>query len=259
MKKTHTPLVIGNWKMNPQSATLALRIASAVRKGVQRTSGVETVIVPPSLFVSEVVRASSSKAVGIGVQNVHYENLGARTGEISLLMVKGYGVSHVIIGHSERRAMGETDEDVNKKLQATLKAGLIPVVCVGEIKRDHGAQYFSFVEKQVRSALAGVTKAKLANVVVAYEPIWAIGTGNTATPEDAYEMKLFIQKILTDIYGRNYAMKVRILYGGSVNAKNAEALMHDGAVDGFLVGGASLKPEEFIEIIKTAKRIHEAS
>lgn len=258
MKKLLTPLVVANWKMNPQSASLANRIATDVRKGVLRTTGVEVVIAPPAIFIAELAKGNG-KTVMLGAQNVHFENLGARTGETSLLMVKSYGIGHVIIGHSERRAMGETNEEVNKKVLATLKAGLIPIVCVGEEKRDHGALYYGFIEKQVRAALAGVSKAKLSQIVIAYEPIWAIGTGNTATPGDAHEMKLFIQKVLTDMYGRNYAMKVRILYGGSVHAKNAEELMVEGVVDGFLVGGASLKADEFTQIVKVVKRVHEAA
>jgi triosephosphate isomerase len=164
-------------------------------------------------------------------------------------MLASIDVTHVIIGHSERRRAGENDESINQKMHATIKSGMTAIVCVGEWERDHAAHYLTFVEKQIRSAVGGISKAKLDRVVVAYEPVWAIGTGNTATPEDVHEMKLFIQKVLVDIYGRAAAQKVRILYGGSVNGNNAESLMRQGLVDGFLVGGASLSADEFKTII----------
>jgi triosephosphate isomerase len=167
-------------------------------------------------------------------------------------MLKDLGVTYVIIGHSERREMGETDEQVNKKLHSVLKEGLTPVVCIGEKKRDQWGRYLGQVESQIRKACAGISKAKLEQLVIAYEPIWAIGTGDTATSADVHEMKIFIQKVLTDIFGRGPAHKVRILYGGSVNAKNAAELMQEGMADGFLVGGASLRAEEFVGVIKEA-------
>jgi triosephosphate isomerase len=161
----------------------------------------------------------------------------------------------VIIGHSERRKAGETDGEVNTKLTAVIKAGLTGVVCVGELKRDHGAQYLGQIETQIREAVKGLSRAKLGSVVIAYEPVWAIGTGQNATPGDVHEMKLFIEKTLTDLYGRNYAQKVRILYGGSVNPKNAGEIMKDGMVDGFLVGGASLNAKDFATIVKVVNEV----
>ena len=170
-------------------------------------------------------------------------------------MLKSFDVRYVIVGHSERRKAGETDEAVNARVTAVIKAGLTAVLCVGEAKRDHGAQYLGDIEGQIRKACAGLSRAKLESLVVAYEPVWAIGTGHTATPEDVHEMKLFIQKTLTDLYGRNYAQKVRVLYGGSVNAKNAGELMRDGMVDGFLVGGASLNAKEFSGIVSAVRLV----
>lgn len=251
MKKTIQPLIVGNWKMNPQSVTMATRLATDLKKGLQRVRDVEVVLAPPAVFISEVRKVrNGSKVFALGAQDAHFEKLGAHTGETALSMLKSFDVGYVIIGHSERRAAGETDEAVNKKINATLKAGMIPVVCVGEKKRDQSAHYLTFIEKQLRSACAGVSKAKLGKLVIAYEPIWAIGTGNTATAGDAHEMKLFIQKVLSDIYGRNMAMKIRVLYGGSANAKNAKELMEEGTVDGLLVGGASLRTKEFVELVK---------
>jgi triosephosphate isomerase len=168
-------------------------------------------------------------------------------------MVKSVGVEYVIVGHSERRARGETDEDIYKDVQIITANKLTAVVCVGEKVRDTQGNYFSVVEAQVRAALRDLNPAALRYVVIAYEPVWAIGTGNTATAHDAHEMKLFIQKLLTDRFSRAAAATVRIIYGGSVNKKNAAELLSIGEVDGFLIGGASLRAAEFVHIINTAE------
>ncbi len=254
MKIGIPPLVIGNWKMNPQTKTLSVKLAERLKKDLLQVTGVEVVVAPPFVYLDSVSASkNSSKAFGMGAQDVHHAKLGAFTGEVSLSMLQSFGVTHVIIGHSERRRAGESDEAVNQKITAVLKAGLTGVVCVGEEKRDHGAHYLSFIEIQIRKALVKVPRAKLGQVVIAYEPIWAIGTGDTATVEDVHEMKLFIEKTLSDLYGRNFAQKVRILYGGSVNGKNAHELFTQGMVDGFLVGGASLHADEFTQIAKSVR------
>lgn len=254
MKTGIPPLVIGNWKMNPQSETLAEKLAKEMKKCFSRCAGVEVVVAPPFVYLETVHRIrNSSRTFLMGAQNVHHEKLGAHTGEVSLPMLQCFEVTHVILGHSERRAEGETDEAVNKKLLATIKAGLTGVVCVGESNRDHAGHYLTHIETQVRKALNKVSKAKLHAVVIAYEPIWAIGTGVTATPEDVHEIKLFIEKIISDLYGRNLAQKVRIIYGGSVTGKSAYSLYTEGTVDGFLVGGASLHADEFLHIIKSVQ------
>jgi triosephosphate isomerase len=254
MKIGHEALVIGNWKMNPQTDAMAKRLATDIKKTLAHAEGVEVVVAPPAIYIPivESVR-NSKKSFLVGAQNVHTETIGAFTGEISIPMLKSFDVRYVIVGHSERRKAGETDVDVNAKMTAIIKSGLTAVVCVGEAKRDHGAQYLGLIEMQIRDAVKGLSRAKLGNLVIAYEPVWAIGTGNTATPEDVHEMKLFIEKTLTDLYGRNYAQKVRILYGGSVNPKNAGEIMHDGKVDGFLVGGASLSAKDFGSIVTAVK------
>lgn len=256
MKLGHTPLVVGNWKMNPTTEGGAKRLASDMKKALARLDGVEVVVAPPTLFIPVVRDVERGKgSFRIGAQNVHHEKLGSYTGEVSLPMLESLGVSHVILGHSERRRDGESDTAIEQKLEAVVKAGKTAVICVGEVKRDHGAQYFTDIESQIRSGLSRIGRAKLGNVVVAYEPVWAIGTGETPTPVDVHEMKLFIEKTLADIYGRSYAHKVRILYGGSVNAKNAEELMEGGTVSGFLVGGASLHADEFGGIVKAVKKV----
>jgi triosephosphate isomerase (TIM) len=252
MKNGILPLVIGNWKMNPQSVTLAAKLATELTKTLHGVGDVDVVVAPPSPFLAAIVGVkNSTKTFALGAQDAHQAKIGPHTGAVSLPMLESFGVTHVILGHSERRAEGESDTVVNEKVRATLAAGLTAVVCVGEVKRDHVGHYLSYVENQVRRALTKVSRAKLERVVIAYEPIWAIGTGVNATPEDTHEMKLFIEKALSDLYGRNYAQKVRILYGGSVDRKNARELLAEGAVDGFLVGGASLHADEFRDIVKT--------
>jgi triosephosphate isomerase len=168
-------------------------------------------------------------------------------------MLKSVGVTSVIIGHSERRASGESDEEIYKDIQSVFKTGVTAIVCVGEKVRDEHGNYFGIVEAQLRSALRDVPKTKLSQLVIAYEPVWAIGTGKHASAEEVHEMKLFIQKIVTDQFGRIAIKKVRVLYGGSVKKGNALELLSIGAVNGFLIGGASLHPKEFAEIIHTAE------
>ena len=237
--------------MNPDTIGKAKKIFLEVRKHVSRKSLTTYVAVaPPAPYLSELERLSPSQRVKLVAQDMFYEKEGAYTGEISLAMLKSVGVEAVIIGHSERRALGDTHEEIRKNVAAALAAKLTAILCVGETKRDSQGNYFTFVEEQLRHALSGVPKAKLKQLVVAYEPVWAIGTGKNATPEDVQEMQLFITKVLVDIFGRTAANSVRIMYGGSVKAKNADELITVGNVDGFLVGGASLDPDEFISIIK---------
>jgi len=259
MKQGMHPLIMGNWKMNPQTPSLAQKLTKQLKRELTKTTDVDVVLVPPSIYIDLVSKVrNGSKAFLLGLQNVHDQKLGPFTGEIALTMGKDFDVSYIIVGHSERRAMGEKNEDINKKVIATLKEGLTPVLCIGESKRDSSAKYLSFVEEQIRECLAKVPKSKIGNVVIAYEPIWAIssgdGKGETATPADAYEMKLFIEKVLTDLYGRSYARKVRIIYGGSVNEKNATEMFEEGEVDGFLVGGASLKADRFSSIVQQVQK-----
>ncbi|MEZ4200185.1 MAG: triose-phosphate isomerase [Candidatus Paceibacterota bacterium] len=254
MAKRHQPLIIGNWKMNPATLGRAQRLFLDIRKGLgRRRSSVDVVVAPPFPFISEMERLSPSQRIELCAQDMFFENTGAYTGEVSLPMLKSVGVSYVIVGHSERRARGETDEDVYRDVQLMLEHNTTAVICVGEKERDKHGNYFSVVEAQLRAALRDVPDNKLNKIVIAYEPVWAIGTGNTATPEDAREMKLFIQKLLADRFNRSALNKVRILYGGSVKKNNAAALLEQGDVDGFLIGGASLKASEFTHIINSAE------
>jgi triosephosphate isomerase len=255
MKKGVRPLVIANWKMNPPSVAVARRLFTDTAKGLSKLDGVDVAVAPPTIFLSEVssLRKGNTK-IKLCAQDAYWEKTGAHTGETSIPMLKNLNVTHVIAGHSEKRAKGMTDDAVNKIAKAALKEGLTVVVCVGERKRDAHGDYLSFVERQILAALSGIPRTKLERVVIAYEPIWAIGTGDNATPADVHEMKLFIQRVLTELYGRNWASTMQILYGGSVNAKNVTKLMQEGKPDGFLVGGASLKPQEFITIVNSTEK-----
>jgi triosephosphate isomerase (TIM) len=251
MKFRLDPVVIGNWKMNPQTDVIAKRLATELKKSIGRHDGVEVVVAPPTVFLPVVHTVlAGGKVFVLGAQNVHAEKLGAFTGEISIPMLQSYDAKYIIIGHSERRKAGESEEEIHTKIASVIKSGLHAVLCVGEVSRDHAAQYFGDIERQIRTACAGLSRSKLSYLTIAYEPVWAIGTGTTATPSDVHEMRLFIEKTLSDLYGRNYAQKVRVLYGGSVNDKNATDLMKNGMVDGFLVGGASLSAKEFSGIVK---------
>lgn len=248
MKHAH-PLIIGNWKLNPGNALEAKALAQAVRKSAAKYAPATVVVAPPFVFIPEVAKALAGK-VGLGAQDMHYEERGAVTGEIGAGMLTSFGVTYVIIGHSERRALGETDVMVSKKVQAALKRKLVPVVCVGERTRDNQGQFYQFIADQLKALASGLKPIELTKVVIAYEPIWAIGTGATATAENVKEMQLFIVSTLTKLVDRKTAEKVRLIYGGSVKESNASELYKEGGMSGFLVGGASLTPVEFAAIIK---------
>lgn len=250
------PIIVANWKMNPQTEDEAVELLAALKRAVGKKGlGGQVVIAPPAIFLSRVRSAVEKMGAHLAVQAVSSEKMGAFTGEYSVSMVQSVGVTHVIAGHSERRARGETDESINLQVTRALKANLSVIVCVGEKERDVHGRYFGMVEEQVRRAFAGVPASKLASVMVAYEPVWAISTSSAhahpATPEDAHEMILFIRKVLTDLYGRTAAERARILYGGSVDQKNIAPLVARSGAQGYLVGGASLRPYEFAAIVET--------
>ena len=247
-------LIIGNWKLNPPTLADAKELFVGVRDGLKRkTLHNEVMVAPPFPFIADMARLSPSGKISIAAQTMSSDLSGAHTGEVALPMLKSIGVQAVIVGHSERRAAGETDEDVAAMIQVLAKGNVRPIVCVGEQDRDSHGQFYSFVEAQVKHVLAAMPKRKLGQLVIAYEPIWAIGTGTHATPADVCEMKLFIQKVIADQCGRAAIKKVRILYGGSVKPENAAALLTEGDVDGFLIGGASLKPKSFVSIVDAAE------
>ncbi len=249
------PLMAGNWKMNntyAEAVVLAQNISNNYFKDWSDT--VDVLICPPFIDLKPVysVFEFDKMPVQVGAQNVHWEEKGAFTGEISVPMLKELGCSCSIVGHSERRGyFGETNEDVNRKVKALIAAGLYAVVCVGEslAVRDEGTTE-EFVCAQVRAAFAGIDAAEAAKCVVAYEPIWAIGTGRTATPEQAQAVCASIRATLRELFGEEVAEEMRVLYGGSMNVGNVEALIAQPDIDGGLVGGASLKADQFIQLVK---------
>jgi triosephosphate isomerase len=249
------PFVAGNWKMNTDSRS-SVELAQGVAQGVSGLAGekVDVAVIPPFVYLPSVVKAVSSSGVAVGAQDLYIESKGAFTGEISPAMLKDVGCTYVLCGHSERRhVLGESDEFVGKKATAAISAGLLPILCVGELlaERDAG-QTEAVVARNLKAGLAGLGADKMAAVTIAYEPVWAIGTGRTATPQQAQEVHVFIRGLLAEMYSAKLAEETRILYGGSANAANAKELMGQKDVDGLLVGGASLKVEDFVKIIQAA-------
>jgi triosephosphate isomerase len=248
-----TPIIAGNWKMHKTIAEAVL-LARQVREAVADIKGVEVVLCPPFTALNAVEDVITETKIGLGAQNMHWEEQGAFTGEVSPLMLKGW-CDYVILGHSERRQyFGETDEGVNKKLKAALAHHLNPIVCVGEnLAQNEAGETEAFVGGQVKAAFADVSAEQALKVVVAYEPIWAIGTGRNAEPADANNIiGGAIRGVLAQIYNEEVAQQIRIQYGGSVKPDNIEAFMSQPDVDGALVGGASLKADSFAALVKGA-------
>jgi len=249
------PFVAGNWKMNTDSRTsveLVKRIASGSAEA--SSQNVTVAVCPPFVYLQSVAKALSSSNIAVGAQDMYFEPEGAFTGEISASMLKDVGCSYCLCGHSERRhVIGESDELINKKVAAAVSGGLLPILCVGELLEEREAsQTNDVVTRHVKEGLAGLSAEKLEAVTIAYEPVWAIGTGLTATPEQAQEVHDFIRKLLGQMYDEKTAEEIRILYGGSVKPNNAAELMSQKDIDGVLVGGASLKADDFLAIIQAA-------
>jgi triosephosphate isomerase len=250
-----TPLVIGNWKMHG-TIPEARALATGIRDGLKRPRGVEVAICPPFTALAAVAEIVNGTPIALGAQNCHHDPSGAHTGEISPPMLVDVGCRLVLIGHSERRReMSETDEQINRKLVEALAHGLTPVLCVGETaeERRQGLT-FTTVEGQLRAGLAGVDGATLSRCVLAYEPVWAIGTGVNATPAQAAEVHGYLRGLLSELGSKETAQSIRILYGGSVKADNVDVLLAEPDIDGALVGGASLTAPGFIGIVRKAAR-----
>ena len=247
------PFIAGNWKMYKtckESAQTATQLVELVRD----VTDVEIMIAPVFTVLSTVFQIVENTNVCLGAQNLFWEREGAYTGEISAEMIKSAGCTHVIIGHSERRQyFGETDDTVNQKIHAAVLCGLIPILCVGETETQRDAkETFSVLDKQIQNGLKGFSLSDIGNLIIAYEPVWAIGTGKTASREQAQEAHEFVRGLLEKIYGRTFSNTVRILYGGSVKPANISELMAMPDVDGALVGGASLDVNTFTQIVKNA-------
>ena len=246
-----TPMIAGNWKMY-KTCPEASQAARSMVSLLPDAAGVEIMIAPPFTALTGVFEIISQSNIYLGAQNLHWETEGAYTGEISGGMIYSAGCRYVIIGHSERRQFfGETDETVNKKISAALSAGLSPVICVGEDESERESEKtFSILDKQMEVGLKDLTSEQMDSAVIAYEPVWAIGTGKTATPQQAQEVHEYLRKSLAARFDEKVAEKTRILYGGSVKPDNIAELMALPDIDGALVGGASLDPETFSKIVK---------
>lgn len=245
-------VIAGNWKMHKTVAE-AVSFVQELKQKVAHAQ-VEVVVCPPFTALAQVAEALKGSNIGVAAQNMHWEAQGAYTGEISPLMLKELGIQYVVLGHSERRQyFAETDEGVNKKVHAALAQGIIPIVCVGELleQREAGTTE-QVVATQTKGALAGLTAEQVAGLIIAYEPVWAIGTGKTASDEDAQQVNGYIRQVIAEEFGPAAAEAVRIQYGGSVKPGNAKGLMGQPDIDGALVGGASLKVEDFVGIIENS-------
>ena len=253
-KSLRKAVIAGNWKMNKTPAEAKVLISELKEK--VKDANCDVVICVPYVDLQVALEETKGTNIKVGAQNCHFEKSGAFTAEVSPIMLKEMGVEYVIIGHSERRTyFGETDVTVNKRTLAALSEGLIPIVCVGEYleQREQGVTE-ELVAMQVKIALQGVTAEQMKNIIIAYEPVWAIGTGKTATSEQANEVNACIRNTLKKLYGEDIANGVTIQYGGSMNAKNADELLSMEDVDGGLIGGASLKADDFAVIVNAASK-----
>ena len=246
--------IAGNWKMNTDVHS-SVKLAEGVVSGCKDVVGkVDVAVCPPFVYLQQVGKALQSSHIALGSQDVYFEQKGAFTGEISSAMLKDVGCAYAICGHSERRhVIGETDELINKKVHAAILGGLLPILCVGELIEERKANKTAeVVTRQMKKGLAGLSAEKMSAVTIAYEPVWAIGTGLTATPQQAQEVHALIRKLLAEMYDRKIAGEIRIQYGGSAKPDNAGELMQEEDVDGLLVGGASLKADDFVAIVKAS-------
>ncbi|MDN4072150.1 triose-phosphate isomerase [Fictibacillus terranigra] len=245
------PIIAGNWKMN-KTLSEAKSFVEEVKGSIPSSDAVDSVVCAPALFLDALVNASKGTDLGIGAQNMHFEDNGAFTGEISPVMLKDLGVGYVVLGHSERREyFGETDELVNQKTHAAFNHGLTPIVCVGEtLEQREADQTKDVVKTQTEKGLQGLSEEQVKRTVVAYEPVWAIGTGKTASSEDANEVCGYIRSVIADQFSQEAADQVRIQYGGSVKPGNIKELMGMSDIDGALVGGASLEPQSFLQLLE---------
>lgn len=249
------PIIAGNWKLN-KTPHEAIILVNELKREIVDIEGVDIVLCPPFTALGDIADVLTDTNIALGAQNVFWEDSGAFTGEISAPMLKELGVAYVIIGHSERRQyFHETNETVNKRLRAVLKHGITPIVCVGENLSQRGAnKTFDVIKDHCEGSLSGLSAQEMKNVVLAYEPVWAIGTGKTATPTQAQEVHVFIRQLLAKMFNAQAAGSVRIQYGGSVTPDNIVSLMAQPDIDGALVGGASLKAPSFAAIVRGAKK-----
>jgi len=249
--KNNKKLIIANWKMNPNNIRDAKKIFGILKKKNLRLKKSIAVLCPPTVFLNGLTSNYRGDKFSFGAQNVSWTKDGKSTGEISTDMLRSLGVRLVIVGHSERRAIGDTSEIVAKKVKRIMEAGLTPVLCVGENARDADGEYLRFVAEELHYSLSKISRKDISKIVIAYEPVWTIGKGKKAVyGYELHQMIIFIKKILSKIYNKKIAMEIPILYGGSVDADNCDEILDSGDIDGLLVGRASLNPHVFADILK---------
>lgn len=241
-------LVVANWKMNPTTFREAKTLLEASKKAIEKSKGISLIIAPPAIYLRDLSRLSHGRRVLFALQNVHDQAGGAFTGEISIAQGKDAKISACIIGHAERRRAGETNDDCRRKVASALTNKITPILCVGEMSRDHSGEHFQFIKDQLKIALMDVPPQKVAQVVIAYEPVWAIGATTAMPPRDMHEMTIFIRKSIVETHGKD-GMNMKILYGGSIDETNALAMLQGGEVAGFLVGRASIESTKFAALI----------
>jgi triosephosphate isomerase len=268
LRKTGQKIIIGNWKMNPLTVAEAKRIIVSVKKTAKKLDRTTVVACPPFPFIAYALPRDSGKSAGkremrVGAQNVFYEEQGAFTGEVGARELSDMGLEYVIVGHSERRRTGEagfameSNEIIAKKAIAVAQTGMTAVLCVGETVRDEQGEYLDFLEKQIRASLAGFSKKFVieGRLIIAYEPVWAIGAKEAMTPTLIHEMTIFVKKVLADLYGQDEAFNVPVLYGGSVNFRNAADIIREGEVNGLLVGRESVNAPGFTELLQAVDAV----
>lgn len=249
-------LIVGNWKMNPASLEEAKRLSRRIKSVASKLQRTETVACPPFAFIGQTKPRITAKNFDIGAQSASvFADTGAHTGEVSANMLRDIRVKYVIVGHSEQRQNGDTDEIVSKRLSNVLTQGLIAILCVGEKARDEAGEYLNELKKQIEQSLNNIPAKMAGNIIIAYEPVWAIGAKEAMLPEQIYETSLFVKKIFADVFGPEYGHRVRVLYGGSVNFRNAFEIMTVGKVDGLLVGRESVNSPGFVELLKAVDKI----
>lgn len=245
-------LIVGNWKMNPDTLEEAKSLSQKTRKMADQLLNTDVVVCPPFVFISDCSPRNVESNFYMGAQNVSlYKEDRAHTGEVNVSMLNDLNIKYVIVGHSERRAMGETDEDVAEKVSLVSEVGIHSIICIGEKVRDENGQYLDLIKQQITTSLSKLSLKNAKNVIIAYEPIWAIGATEAMKPEQICEMAIFVRKTFSDVFGQNAAMKVKVLYGGSVNAENARDIITIGSVDGLLVGRQSVDAGGFGELLKS--------
>jgi triosephosphate isomerase len=250
-------LIVGNWKMNPATKAEAKKIANRVKNISSKLENIESVICPPFPYISIVSPRKCPANFHIGSQSVSIQTeIGSYTGEVGAMMLNDLGVEYVIVGHSEERKRGDTDEIVSMRLKSALDSNLIPIVCIGESIRDEAGAYLDMLKEQIQKSCANLSRSEFKSIIIAYEPIWAIGAKEPMKSEDIYETSIFIKKVFADIFGADLGLKLKVLYGGAVNFRNAREIIEIGKVDGLLVGRESVNIPGFKELLKSVNQVN---